>query len=271
VETPDNTSSCEFTGLVTRAGSKVSNVRVGDRVVCAAPSRFGTHETVPSWTCVKMKKRESYVDLCTVPVAFATVVYTLKHLARLRKNETVLIHSAAGGVGIVALQVAASIGAKLFATVGNEKKALYLVQNFGVKRENIFCSRDDSFVNDVLKATNGRGVDVVLNSLAGELLHQSLGICAKFGRFIEIGKRDILDHGNLNMRKLEHNITFFSVDLADFYYSDNPAHAEQFAEWVFFLPLLRKFVNITSVCSPNLWRLIENWAHQSLRYLIFLS
>jgi NADPH:quinone reductase-like Zn-dependent oxidoreductase len=104
VETPDNTSSCEFTGLVTRAGSKVSNVRVGDRVVCAAPSRFGTHETVPSWTCVKMKKRESYVDLCTVPVAFATVVYTLKHLARLRKNETVLIHSAAGGVGIVALQ-----------------------------------------------------------------------------------------------------------------------------------------------------------------------
>jgi NADPH:quinone reductase-like Zn-dependent oxidoreductase len=201
-----------------------------------------------------MKKRESYVDLCTVPVAFATVVYTLKHLARLRKNETVLIHSAAGGVGIVALQVAASIGAKIFATVGNEKKALY-----------------DSFVNDVLKATNGRGVDVVLNSLAGELLHQSLGICAKFGRFIEIGKRDILGHGNLNMRKLEHNITFFAVDLADFYYSDNPAHAEQFAEWVFFLPLLRKYVNITSVCSPNRWRLIENWAHQSLRYLIFLS
>ncbi|KUJ17704.1 polyketide synthase [Mollisia scopiformis] len=231
VETPENTSSCEFAGIVTQVGSKVTHVRAGDRVVCAAPSRFGSHERIPAYTCAKMKKHESFTDLCVVPVATATVVYTLKHLARLRKNETVLIHSAAGGVGLVAIQVAASIGAQIFATVSNEKKAQFLMDNFGLKREQIFHSRDDSFVNDVLAATNGRGVDVVLNSLTGDLLHQSLGICAKFGRFLEIGKRDILDHGQLDMRVLEHNVSFIAVDLADFYYSDNPGvHREVFAE-----------------------------------------
>ena len=230
METPGNTYSCEFTGIITAIGSKVTRFSVGDKVVCAAPSRFGKYQCVPEWACVKMEENESYTDLCTVPVAFATVIYTLKHLARLRRNETILIHSAAGGVGIVALLVAASIGANVIATVGNESKVKYLMENFGLKREQIFHSRDDSFVNNVLKATNGRGVDVVLNSLTGDLLHQSLGICATFGRFIEIGKRDILDHGNLNMRKLEKNITFFAVDLTDFYYSENPLHREQFLE-----------------------------------------
>ena len=87
-----------------------------------------------------------------------------------------------------------------------------------------------SFVPQILRTTNGRGVDVVLNSLTGDKLHASLELCAKFGRFVEIGKRDILDAGNLNMRIFERNITFSAFDLHELYYSPLEAHQERYSK-----------------------------------------
>ena len=157
-----------------------------------------------------------------------------------------LIHSAAGGVGIAAIQLAKSIGAEIFATVGNEDKKDYLVKTFGVKPEHIFSSRDSSFLSGVLAATKGRGVDVVLNSLTGDLLHDSFKACAEFGRFIEIGKKDIIDHGSLDMATFGRNVSFMAFDLSSLYISDRPAHHSMWNK------LLRESMELirTGVASP---------------------
>ena len=88
------------------------------------------------------------------------------------------------------------------------------MENFGLPRERIFNSRSTSFQPDIMRATAGRGVDVVLNSLSGNLLHASWECVAKFGRMVELGKRDFISHGILNMGLFEANRAFFGVDLA---------------------------------------------------------
>jgi NADPH:quinone reductase-like Zn-dependent oxidoreductase len=105
------------------------------------------------------------------------------------------------------------IGAEIFATVGSEEKAQYLMSTFGLPRSHIFHSRDASFLPDVLAATNGRGVDTVLNSLSGELLHASWQCVAEFGIMLEIGKRDLIGHGKLAMDVFEANRSYCGIDL----------------------------------------------------------
>lgn len=104
---------------------------------------------------------------------------------------------------------------KVFATVSNKVKEDFLVQKFGIKRENIFNSSDSSFLAGVLAATNGKGVDVVLNSLSGDLLHDSWRACARFGRFVEVGKRDLIDAGKLDMQNFRRNVTFTAFDVSE--------------------------------------------------------
>jgi KR domain/Zinc-binding dehydrogenase/Phosphopantetheine attachment site len=136
----------------------------------------------------------------------------------------VLIHSATGGRGIAAIQLAKSFGAEIFGTVGNEAKKDYLVKTFDLNPDHIFSSRNSSFLQGILTVTQGRGVDVVLNSLSGDLLQDSFEACAEFGRFIEIGKKDILEHGRLDMTSFRRNISFIPCDLVGLYLSDKPAH-----------------------------------------------
>ncbi|KAF9882858.1 hypothetical protein FE257_004944 [Aspergillus nanangensis] len=118
-----------------------------------------------------------------------------------------------GGVGLASIQICQLIGAEIFATVGSEEKADYLVKNYGIPRSNIFHSRDSSFRACLIQATNGRGVDIVLNSLAGELLHASWDCVAPFGKMIELGKRDFLTNGMLSLNPFAGNGAFFGVDL----------------------------------------------------------
>ena len=102
---------------------------------------------------------------------------------------------------------------QIFATVGTEEKVQYLVDTFGLSRERIFKSRDASFLSEVMREMDGRGVDVVLNSLSGELLHASWQCVASFGRMVEIGKRDFMGHGDLAMNPFLANRSFFGIDL----------------------------------------------------------
>ena len=102
---------------------------------------------------------------------------------------------------------------QIFATVSSEAKASYLVDNFGIPRDHIFQSRNDSFLPELLTATNGRGVDLVLNSLSGELLHASWKCVAEFGKLIELGKRDLVEFGNLNMEPFLANRSYCCVDI----------------------------------------------------------
>lgn len=113
---------------------------------------------------------------------------------------------------------------QIYCTVGNETKKKFLVDTFDILHDHIFTSRDSSFLPSLLAKTSGRGVDVILNSLTGELLHSSLDACADFGRFVEVGKRDIIDHGSLDMNVFKRNISFMAFDLADIFQSSKPSH-----------------------------------------------
>ena len=128
----------------------------------------------------------------------------------LGEGERVLIHSATGAVGLSAIQVARSLGAEIHATAGSASKRAYL-QELGIKY--IYDSRSLHFVDSILRDTNGYGVDVVLNSVAGEVLQQSFQLLAPYGRFIEIGKRDITENNALPLGVFNRNILFASIDM----------------------------------------------------------
>lgn len=125
-----------------------------------------------------------------------------------------MIHSACGGVGLAAVQLARYKKAEIFATVGTQEKRDFLTQTFGIPPDRIFSSRNTDFAQEILRVTNGRGVDVILNSLIGELLDASWRICADGGTMVEIGKRDIVDRNALAMEPFDRNCSFRAVDLS---------------------------------------------------------
>ncbi|GLB08646.1 type I Iterative Polyketide synthase (PKS) [Aspergillus tubingensis] len=224
VDTKDATCSCECAGVITAVGDNVSEFKIGDRVDAMAPSHFATVERLPEWAILKLRDGEDFTTASTIPLVFSTVIYALHHRANLQPGETILIHSAAGGVGMAAIQYAKHLGAKIFATVGNESKKSFLVEKYGLVPAHTFSSRNSSFLPAIMEATSGQGVDVVLNSLTGDLLRSSFEACADFGRFIDIGKRDILDHGLLDMSTFGRNVSFMAFDLSNLYLSKNHTH-----------------------------------------------
>lgn len=219
IDTQERTCSLEFTGVINRVGDRVTTLCPSDRVVVAAPSHFASFERVPYWACHKIHSEESFTDLSAASVAFMTALHALRDKARLQHNETVLIHSGAGGVGLAAIRLAHHLGAIVFATAGTQAKREYIAQNCDVRLDHIFDSRNTSFLEQIKQATNGRGVDIVLNSLTGSRLHASLEACAPWGRFVEIGKRDILDSGSLNMSVFARSLTVTAFDLSDMFYA----------------------------------------------------
>ncbi|KAK2827842.1 hypothetical protein FQN49_007286 [Arthroderma sp. PD_2] len=150
-----------------------------------------------------------------IPVAYATALYGLRNAGNTQPGESVLIHSGVGAVGQAAIALAKYLGAgEIFVTVGSLEKRKFLQDEYSIPEENIFSSRDMGFGRAILKRTNGKGVDVVLNSLSGDTIRESCSVLAPFGRFIEIGKRDIQANGRLELQYFEKNITFSVVDLA---------------------------------------------------------
>ncbi|KAI9653650.1 MAG: Type I Iterative PKS [Bathelium mastoideum] len=219
VDTRERTCNLEFAGIITRVGRLVSGYTPGDRVCVAAPNHFETVQRIPEWACCKMNENESYTTLSSIPIALMTAIHGLVDKAGLRRGESVLIHSAAGGVGIAAVRLAQKIGAIIYATVGSDEKKDFLVSQLGLRRDHIFSSRGTMFCQQVRDATGGRGVDVVLNSLTGEQMEAGLMSCARFGRFIEIGKRDIMDAASLGLKDFERGLTFSVFDLSEYFYS----------------------------------------------------
>lgn len=179
------------------------------------PGHFSTHERIPEWACQKLLDDEDFDTVATLPLVFSTAIYALHHRANIQNGESVLIHSAAGGLGIAAIQIAQLAGAEIYATVSTDEKREYLIETFGLRREHIFNSRSSSFLDGLLAVTGGRGVDVVLNSLTGDLLHDSWRACAPWGRFVEVGKQDIVDAGKLDMEVFQRNVTFTAFDLSE--------------------------------------------------------
>lgn len=155
------------------------------------------------------------------PIVYATAFHCLVEVAGLKKGESVLVHAAAGGVGQAALMLAIHIGARVFATVSSESKKK-TVAKYGVPEEHIFYSRSLDFAPMIMQQTNERGVDVVLNSLAGEALRVTFECMAPCGRFIEIGKRDFVTNGRLDMAPFLHSVMFAAFDLNTILQHDPP-------------------------------------------------
>ncbi|GLK70110.1 SDR family NAD(P)-dependent oxidoreductase [Ancylobacter dichloromethanicus] len=208
----------ECAGTVARVGADVTGLRPGDAVVAFAPGAFATHVTVPAAAVLPTPAGIPADAAATLPVAFLTAWYGLVHCARLEAGETVLIHGAAGGVGLAAIQIARMRGARVIATAGSpEKRAL--VRLFGA--EDVHDSRSTAFAETL--RTQG-GCDVVLNSLAGRPMELSLRALKPFGRFVELGKRDFVANTALGLRPFARNLTYFGVD-ADQFIAARPALA----------------------------------------------
>jgi myxalamid-type polyketide synthase MxaB len=200
----------ECAGTITAVGADVADLHVGDAVVALAPGSLGTFATTPAELVVPKPDRLSVVDAAASPVVFLTAYYGLHHLARLQPGERVLIHAAAGGVGLAAVQLALRAGAEVFATAGSPEKRAFL-QSVGVRH--VMNSRTLDFADAILAATGGEGVDIVLNSLTGEFIPASLAALRDGGRFLEIGKRGIWSAAQVAERRPQ--AQYFVYDLGE--------------------------------------------------------
>ncbi|MGW5441845.1 SDR family NAD(P)-dependent oxidoreductase [Streptomyces asiaticus] len=204
----------ECAGEVSAVGPGVDHLRAGDRVVAADVhgGAFGSFTVVPADHTAPLPEGLDPHTAAGLPIAFLTAWYALRHIGRVSAGERVLIHSATGGTGLAAIAVARLLGAEVLATAGSAEKRRFL-RGMGIAR--VMDSRSLDFRDEVMEATGGEGVDVVLNSLSGAAIRAGLECLRPFGRFVELGVRDILSDAPLGLSPLRHNITFSTVDLRE--------------------------------------------------------
>ncbi|KAI1175676.1 hypothetical protein F4777DRAFT_598427 [Nemania sp. FL0916] len=206
--------SDECSGIITQIGRNVTDLRVGDQVYCQSFSKFGNFVREKAAFCQRLEPGDTLEGTCTLPIAFSTAIYGLVDLGRLSSGESVLIQSATGAVGLAACQIARMLGAEIYATVGTEeKKQELLAMGYGIEEDHILWSRDRFSPKKLLEQTKGKGIDVILCSARGELMHEYWRCIATCGRFVEIGRTEVLDNGNLKLDVFRRNATFASFDL----------------------------------------------------------
>lgn len=176
----------ECSGTVERVGPNVTNFRPGDEVIAIGTGTFSQFVTVPAQYAVLKPARLSTADAAGVAIPFLTAAYALEELGRMKAGDRVLIHSAAGGVGLAAVQLARRSGAEIYATASESK--WNFLRSQGV--QHIYDSRTSDFADRILEATDGAGIDIVLNSLTGELASCSFSLLREKGYFIDISKAD---------------------------------------------------------------------------------
>ena len=204
------TFGLECAGIVRAVGAGVEDIAVGDRVAGLAPASLASRVTTLAGAVTRIPPGTGFAAAATAPVAFVTVVYALGTLANLAPGEHVLIHAAAGGVGLAAIQYAKHRGAVVIATAGSETKRAFLRR---AGADHVLDSRDLGFADAVRAITGGDGVGVVLNSLSGEAMENSIAVLKPFGRFLELGKRDFYLNRRIHLRPLRHNVSYFGIDV----------------------------------------------------------
>ncbi|ANN16014.1 polyketide synthase [Amycolatopsis orientalis] len=202
------TLGMECAGTVVAVGDEVTDLEVGDEVFVHSRDLFVSHVTLDAVRVVKKPATLSPAEAASLfPVATAYV--SLVRLADVRADERVLIHSAAGGVGLAAARIAKWLGAKVFVTAGSAQRRDFL-RHEGFTH--VADSRSPSFADDILEWTDGAGVDVVLNSLPGTMIDHSLRALSTFGRFVELGKPgDVADHA-VRLASTRRALSFHSFD-----------------------------------------------------------
>ncbi|MEM7200893.1 MAG: amino acid adenylation domain-containing protein [Planctomycetota bacterium] len=198
----------ECAGRVARVGDGVTEFAPGDEVVALASSCFARFVTTEARTAAPVPKGMSMAEAATVPISYLTAYHSLVVLGRLQRGESCLIHAAAGGVGLAAVHVCRWLGAEVYATAGSDPKRDYL-RSLGI--EHVMDSRSLAFAEEVMQRSGGRGVDVVLNSLAGEYIPKGLSILAPYGRFLELGAQDIFANTPLGLAPFQKSLAFHAV------------------------------------------------------------
>jgi len=211
----DTALGVEASGIVLRVGKDVTNVKPGDRVCTMAHGAHSTHLRVLGIFCQILPEGLSFEQGASLTLVHATAYHALVNLARVRKGQSILIHAAAGGVGQAALQLAKHFELEIFVTIGSAEKRALIKDQYNIPDDHIFNSRNVSFAKGIKRVTRGRGVDVVLNSLAGEALRQTWYCLAPFGIFVEIGMKDILVNSRLEMQPFLQNSTFTFFNIQD--------------------------------------------------------
>jgi polyketide synthase 12/myxalamid-type polyketide synthase MxaB len=203
----------ECAGCVTRVGPGVIHLQPGDAVMAVGRDCFASFVTLPAALVQRRPMAMTAEEAAAFPIAFLTAEYCLSHIGKMQAGDRVLIHAGAGGVGMAAIQLARLAGAEVFATAGSEWKRT-LLRSIGVRHA--LNSRDTSFAGEVMALSGGRGVDLVLNSLTGDLMEAGFSVLARGGHFIEIGKRDLKSTNYVASlgRDLSYSIVDWSEDAA---------------------------------------------------------
>ncbi|KAJ5787110.1 polyketide synthase [Penicillium paradoxum] len=206
----------ESAGFIAQVGSEAASqgFAIGDRVLFVSNHSSFSSRAVIDWTLtMHMPGEMTFEEAASMPVAFLTAYLSLVEMAQLQRNQSVLIHNAAGDVGQAAIMLAQHLGGEIFATVDGPSERSLVILKYGLAADHIFSCKDASFGAATRAATNGRGVDVVLNSLAGPLLQESFNLVAPLGHFIETGRRDSDENSLLEMRPFSKGISFAAVDI----------------------------------------------------------
>ncbi len=207
----------EVGGIVRAVGPDVTHVAPGDRVFGLAVFGLASHTLARAGDVRRIPADLTFEEAATLPVVFMTSWHALHNVARIRRGERILVHAGAGGVGMAAIQIALHLGAEVIATAGSPSKRA-LLKTLGV--QHVLDSRQGDFAEAVLELTGRKGVDVVLNALAGEAIPMGLSCLAEFGRFIEIGKRDIYQNTRIPLRPLRQNASFHVVAMDAIFHGD---------------------------------------------------
>jgi len=211
---PDNRGiqlGWECSGRIAAVGPGVNDYNVGDEVIALASPSFGAVVTTPTCLVAKKPAHLTFEEAASIPVTFLTASYSLHRLAHLQPRERVLIHAAAGGVGLAAVQLAQRASAEIFATAGSPQKRNFLAA-LGIRY--VLDSRSAGFANEILRVTGGEGVDVVLNSLSAEFVAANLSVLRSGGRFLELARPDRSIPRQTTLTALQENRAFFTIDLS---------------------------------------------------------
>jgi acyl transferase domain-containing protein/acyl carrier protein len=200
----------ECSGRVVEVGADALEFSVGDEVVAIAFHCLGTHALADARLMVRKPSALTHEVAASLPIAFVTAKLALQRLAGLSHGDRVLIHAAAGGVGLAAVQLAQHAGATIFATAGSAAKREYL-HRAGI--EHVLDSRSLAFAGEIGERTRGAGVDVVLNSLAGDAVAAGLSVLGPYGRFVEIGRSDIYRNAPMGLGPFRANLSYSALDL----------------------------------------------------------
>ncbi len=203
----------ECVGEVVARGDRADSVEIGDLVMGMVPAAMAGHVTAKANLVVRKPEHLGIEEAATLPVAFLTAYLGLAVRGGMSAGDRVLVHNATGGVGLAALQIAQQLEAEVFATAGSEEKRA-LLKEMGISH--VMDSRSLEFAKEIMEKTDGKGMDIVLNTLSGPAMRASLSLLAPHGRFIEIGKTDLLNHGSIDLNLFDQNRSYHPIDLAQF-------------------------------------------------------